>query len=55
MMMLVVTGDESRRIEKQSLNATKEEIVMLLKGIYGSNFTEPTGENKIYEVLSFLQ
>ncbi|KAK3711619.1 hypothetical protein QZH41_003790 [Actinostola sp. cb2023] len=42
MLMITVTGDEGRRIEKQSFQETKTEIVKMLRGVYGQNVSEPT-------------
>lgn len=43
MLMITVTDDEARRIEKQSFEKTKAEIVEMLRGVYGPNISEPTG------------
>jgi hypothetical protein len=43
MLLITVTDDEGRRIEKQSFEETKAEIVKMLRGVYGQNVSEPTG------------
>ena len=47
MLLLTVTGHEGRRIEKQSVEDTKKEIVKMLRGVYGQNVSEPTGEQPL--------
>ncbi|XP_028514818.1 polyamine oxidase 1, partial [Exaiptasia diaphana] len=42
LLLITVTGDEGRRIEKQSLEDTKAEMFKMLKGVYGPNISEPT-------------
>jgi polyamine oxidase len=41
--LITVTDDEGRRIEKQSFEETKAEIVKMLRGVYGRDIPEPTG------------
>ena len=42
-LLVTVTGDEGRRIEGQTDEETKQEIMKTLRKIYGGNIPEPTG------------
>ena len=42
-LLLTVTGDEGRRIEGQTDEETKQEIMKTLRKIYGDNIPEPKG------------
>ena len=42
-LLVTVTGDEGRRIEGQTDEETKQEIMKTLRKIYGDNIPEPTG------------
>lgn len=44
MLLITVTDDEGRRIEKQSFEKTKAEIVEMLRGVYGQDVPEPIGK-----------
>lgn len=43
MLLVAVTEDEGRRIEKLTFEETKKEIVEILRGVYGQDIPEPTG------------
>jgi polyamine oxidase len=43
LLLITVTDEEGRRIEKQSFEETKAEIVKMLRGVYGQDIPEPTG------------
>ena len=42
-LLVTVTGDEGRRIEGQTDEETKQEIMKTLRKIYGANIPDPTG------------
>lgn len=42
-LLITVTGDEGRRIEKQTDEETKAEIMTTLKKIYGEEIPNPSG------------
>lgn len=42
-LLITVTGDEGRRIEEQTDNETKNEIMKTLRKIYGKKIPDPTG------------
>ena len=42
-LLVTVTGDERRRIEGQTDEETKQEIMKTLRKIYGDNIPEATG------------
>ena len=44
MLLITVTGVQGRRIEGQSFNETKAEIMGMLREIYGNDIPEATGE-----------
>jgi len=43
LLLITVTEDEGRRVEQQSFEQTKAEVVEMLRGVYGPNIPEPTG------------
>ena len=42
-LLITVTGDEGRRIEEQTDNETKNEIMETLRKMYGKKIPDPTG------------
>ena len=46
MLLITVTGAQGRRIEGQSFNETKAEIMGMLRKIYGNDIPEATGEGQ---------
>ena len=45
-LLITVTEDEGRRIERQAYNETKAEVMQLLRTIYGQGIPDATGKNK---------
>jgi len=43
--LITVTGEEGKRIEEQTDQETKTEIMKTLRKIYGKKIPEPTGKN----------
>lgn len=43
-LLVTTTGKEAKRVEKQTENQTKAEIMDVLRGIYGQDIPEPIGE-----------
>ena len=45
-LLITVTEDEGRRIERQAYNETKTEVMKMLRMIYGQGIPDATGKNK---------
>ena len=46
MLLITVTEDEGRRIERQAYNETKTEVMKMLRRIYGQGIPDATGKDK---------
>ena len=45
-LLITVTEDEARRIERQAYNETKAEVMKILRTIYGQGIPDATGKDK---------
>ena len=45
-LLVTVTGEEAKRVESQTREQTRSEIMDVLKGIYGQGIPQPIGEHE---------